>query len=126
MQPRVLLIDDSPLIAKIITSHLVSQGYSVETLSSAAGLHEVVDRIRPHIILVDLGLPGLRGDKVASMVRGMALVRPRIIVISGEDEAQLQQLVAAGAADDYFTKGKPITELQQKIAAQLKFVGKII
>lgn len=122
MQPRVLLIDDSPLISRIITSHLVSQGYSVETLSSAEGLQEVVDRIRPHIILVDLGLPGLRGDKIISLVRGMVLVRPRIIVISGEDEAQLQQLVTAGGADDYFTKGKPISDLQQKIASQLKFV----
>jgi DNA-binding response OmpR family regulator len=51
-------------------------------------------------------------------------INPRIIIISAEDETELQKLVAGGVADDYFSKGKPITELQDKIAAQLKLAGR--
>jgi two-component system KDP operon response regulator KdpE len=127
MQVRIMLIDDSPLIARIIKSHLSGAGYLVEVATSSLGaVNRIVD-FNPHVLLVDLGLPGLRGDKIVSNLREMGVfVKPRIIIISAEDEAELQKLVASGVADDYFSKGKPITELQEKIEAQLKLSGRLV
>ncbi|GEM_PF-4302371 len=125
MQVRIMLIDDSPLIARIIKSHLGVQGYLVEVVSSSLGALNRIVEFSPHVLLVDLGLPGLRGDRIIARLREMGVfINPRIIIISAEDEAGLQKLVAEGVAHDYFSKGKPITELQEKIAAQLKLAGR--
>lgn len=117
MQPRIMLIDDSPLISKIITSHLSTEGYTIETLNTAHGAIERIDDFRPHVLLVDLGLPGTRGDILVTKIRNLGpLCTPHIIIISAEDEADLKQFVACGMADDYFCKGAPFTDLQQKIS----------
>lgn len=121
MQKKVMVIDDSPLVTRMISSYLSLRGYEVETANSSFGFLNRLKEFTPHVLLIDLGLPTLRGDAIARLIKekGESLLT-RIIIISSEAEVELRQVVASGLADAYFVKGNPLQELEEKVAAQLR------
>lgn len=118
MQKRIMVVDDSMLVTGMISHYLCHKGYEVRTSNSPFGILNTIKEFTPHVLLIDLGLPGLRGETVARLCRETGSVhQPRIIVISSEDEDDLRQVVASGLADDYFTKGTDFDLLELKIAS---------
>src|SRR4051812_28308804 len=62
--PRVLVIDDSATIRKMVECHLSQAGYRVDLAADAARGLELAESIRPDLILLDHQLPGTTGDEV--------------------------------------------------------------
>lgn len=120
MQKRIMVVDDSMLVTGMVSQYLCQKGYEVETSNSPFGILNAVKEFAPHVLLIDLGLPGLKGETVARLCRETSGVQqPRIIVISSEEEEDLRQVVASGLADDYFAKGTDFDLLELKIATQI-------
>ena len=66
---RILIVDDDPLLQKSLTLLLMMQGYDVESATTAQAAFEALDRHRPELIVLDLGLPDLDGLEVCTRVR---------------------------------------------------------
>jgi two-component system response regulator MtrA len=71
MKMRILVVEDEPAFAEVLTELLVEEGYSVvhirdgiTAMNALAGAKR-----RPDLILCDVMLPGLRGDRLAAEVR---------------------------------------------------------
>jgi DNA-binding response OmpR family regulator len=62
--PRILVIDDSKTITKMVECHLSQAGYRVATAPTAEAGFAVAQAIRPDLILLDHQLPGTTGDEV--------------------------------------------------------------
>jgi CheY-like chemotaxis protein len=56
-QLQVLIVEDDVCIQELLTDVLVSHGYHVTTTSSGLGAAALVRRLRPDVVLLDLGLP---------------------------------------------------------------------
>jgi DNA-binding response OmpR family regulator len=72
---------------------------------------------------MDLGLPGLRGDKLIDLCKKeKESCNCRIILFSSSDDQEMKGLVEKGIAHDYFVKGGALKELEDKIVAQASMV----
>ena len=65
MPKKVLVVDDEPLVATIISRHLVAKGYLVFSACDGADLFQKLRGFRPDVILLDVMMPGMDGVKVA-------------------------------------------------------------
>lgn len=89
--PRILVVEDEPLVRMLATDTLEAAGYRVVEASSGA---EALEKIRVHnsmaAVVVDIGLPDTRGEVLAAKIREMAESMP-IVIASGHHEDDLRQ-----------------------------------
>src|SRR5262245_19111196 len=67
---RVLIVEDDPDIAHLLSHSLNRAGFGVETLTTGHEVMAAVRRQRPDLVLLDLMLPGLDGLEVCRSLRG--------------------------------------------------------
>ena len=116
---KVFLVDDSPIVTSLVSGYLESRGFSISTFNSPFGVTNKLKIIKPHVILMDLGLPGLRGDKLIDLCKKeKEACDCRIILFSSSADQEMKDLVEKGIANDYFVKGGALKELEGKIIAQ--------
>lgn len=65
----VLVVEDSPDLSAMLEILLKTQGYNVVTASTGYEAVRLARRVRPQLILSDLGLPGMDGWEVLSQIR---------------------------------------------------------
>lgn len=95
---RVLLVDDHDDLLAMLRLVLSRRSYAVVTASSGREAIDVAGHFAPHVVVSDLGMPGMNGLEMISQMRGMSQLSPfKAIALSGfddEDDATLSQ--AAG------------------------------
>lgn len=112
---RILVVDDDMQILKALRINLAARGYEVFLAESGPEALDVAVQIKPELVVLDLGLPGLSGIRVIEGLRGWTEVP--ILVVSGRtDSADKVDALDAGA-DDYVTKPFAIDELLARIRA---------
>lgn len=115
---RVLVVDDSRMERKILTSRLRKWGYEVFEADSGEKALEVYEQVSPNIILSDWMMPGMSGVEFCRQLRASHM-RDYIYFIlqtSKSDKAEIAQGLEAGA-DDFLTKPVDSHELQARIHA---------
>ena len=91
---RVLLVEDEPLIRMIAVEFLEADGYIVEEAETAGQALEMLKKVDGYdAAIIDIGLPDLPGDKLASAVRELDEALP-IVIASGYDELTLRDRLA--------------------------------
>ena len=63
---RVLVVDDEPNIAEVVTMALRFQGFTVETAATGREALAAVAKFKPHLMVLDVMLPDMDGFEVAS------------------------------------------------------------
>lgn len=98
---RVLLVEDSPEDAELITGQLEDAGYrfTAERVEDEAGLSRALDELEPELILSDLSLPGYSGHQALAMVRERSPETPFIFVSGTIGEETAIEALQQGAAD---------------------------
>lgn len=105
----MLVVDDDPLVARIIEIRLQRAGYDVRTAGSAGRGIEIVRTWIPHVCIVDKGLPGSDGTEFARQLRlNSATADTRTLLISGSFGPHEDFAPRAGAPFDAVL-GKPFT-----------------
>lgn len=118
---RILVIDDEPQIRRFLRISLVSQNFAVsEAATGREGLSLAVSQA-PDLVLLDLGLPDMDGQRVLDELRRASQV-PVIVVSVREQEAEKVRALDSGA-NDYVTKPFGIQELLARIRALLRQQG---
>ena len=116
--PTILVVDDDDDIRLLIAQLLRLQGYSVTEAGSASEAERSVLDNPPHLILMDLSMPGTDGLSSIWNIRkepGMATVP--IIIISAYDAFDLRAEAAAAGCCGYLTK--PLDPDQLKTTIRL-------
>jgi PAS domain S-box-containing protein len=68
---RVLVVEDNADAGETLVEMLELWGHEVCLLQDGLAVLEVAERFRPHVLLLDIGLPGMDGYEIARRVRGM-------------------------------------------------------
>ncbi|MDP4180544.1 MAG: response regulator [Bacillota bacterium] len=102
---RILIVDDTELIVRIITDILVPAGYDVISAYSGEEGLEMVRKEKPDLILLDIIMHGMDGLEVCKILRADESnnLMPIIILTAEDDEEQKLQGLELGA-DDYIKK----------------------
>ena len=118
MAPRILIVDDEPNILGTLAPLLRSRGYEVTTaMSGRAGL-EAVDRDKPDLVVLDLGLPDIDGVEVCRLIRETMAVPILVLSARGAESDKVRALDTG--ADDYVTKPFGAEELVARVRAALR------
>jgi two-component system KDP operon response regulator KdpE len=84
--PIVLLVDDEPVLLRMLEVNLKIAGFAVRTATSGAGALASVAEETPDVVVLDLGLPDLDGWEVLARLRAIdALAETPVVVVSGSD-----------------------------------------
>jgi DNA-binding response OmpR family regulator len=84
--PVVLLVDDEPILLRMLEVNLQMAGFDVRTASNGAAAIETAVAAKPAVVVLDLGLPDLPGWEVLSRLREIDdLRRTPVVVVSGTD-----------------------------------------
>jgi two-component system, OmpR family, KDP operon response regulator KdpE len=119
--PQVLIVEDDNQIRTSLVRALTEHGHAVSSAHTAmSGLQRAVED-RPHVVVLDLGLPDLDGREVLRMLRAVSPV-PVIVATARDDEAEIVRLLDAGA-DDYLIKPFGAAQLEARIRAVLRRAG---
>jgi DNA-binding NarL/FixJ family response regulator len=114
MPSRLLLVDDDEIVREALEISLARLD-RIKTVGSVASGEEAIlaaDRLRPDLIVLDLGLPGLSGmDTMRCIVKSLPKVR--IVVLSAtQSPEQIQQAFDTGAAGYVFKQSAAIDLLE--------------
>jgi DNA-binding response OmpR family regulator len=98
---KVMIVDDDTTVLQVIAAVLEDHGYDVRTRDSALGTSLAIIRDKPDIVLLDVHMPGLRGDRIAELMGTRSgRAAPLVILHSASDRIELERLAATcGAAD---------------------------
>jgi DNA-binding response OmpR family regulator len=114
---RVLICEDDPAMVRIFQFLLQKQGIGpLLTVSDGKKVVQLIEREKPHLVLLDLMLPGKDGITILKeLKKSPATSGIPVVVISGiESQNQVTQAIDAGAAD-YVTKPFDSMELGGRI-----------
>jgi two-component system, OmpR family, KDP operon response regulator KdpE len=120
MAVRILIVDDEPNIIGTVAPLLRARGYDVVSAMSGRAALEAVDRDKPDLIVLDLGLPDIDGVDVCRQVRRTLSVPILMLSARGAESDKVRALDAG--ADDYVTKPFGAEELLARIRATLRRV----
>ena len=112
---NILIVDDDMHIGNMLEEILRLEGYDVSRAYSGTEALMVLNNLRPDLILLDLMLPGLTGEELLPLIKGI----PVIIVSAKLDMTNKVKLLLDGAAD-YVTKPFDMEELLARIVVQLR------
>jgi two-component system phosphate regulon response regulator OmpR len=117
--PKILVIDDDPRLRDLLVRYLSEQGFQVQALADARELDKKLQRDPPHLLVLDLMLPGEDGLAVCRRLRASGETVPVIMLTAkGEDVDRIVGLEMG--ADDYLPKPFNPRELVARIHAVLR------
>jgi DNA-binding response OmpR family regulator len=115
---RVLIIEDDPNVAEVVTRYLEREGYAVESAADGLAGLELALSDPPDLVVLDLMLPSLTGLEVCRRLRAKAPV-PVIMLTARGDEVDRIAGLELGA-DDYVSKPFSPRELTARVKAVLR------
>ena len=116
----IAIIDDDVHIVDMLTEILAKEGYDVLKAYSGTEALYLLSQNKPDLVLLDLMLPGLSGEKVLPDIQGIP-----VIVLSAKVNVQDKVDLLLGGASDYLTKPFDVQELLARIAVQLRKSDKV-
>lgn len=106
---KVVIIDDEKSICRFLKVSLEAHNYEVfEAYNGTDGIQEIIAR-RPDVILLDMALPDMSGQKVLEKIREWSKTPVIILTVKDAEEDKVNALDAG--ADDYVTKPFGVPEL---------------
>lgn len=115
MPKGILIVDDDVHINDMLKTLLTRNGYAVSQAFSGTEAVLAVANRRPDLILLDLMLPGLRGEEVLPRLRGIP-----VIVLSAKADSDSKVKLLLDGAVDYVTKPFDSKELLARITVALR------
>ena len=116
---KILSVDDDPESLKILKKALEWDGYQVETAASGEEAIRKITEWSPHLVLLDVNMPGLNGLQTLQFLRNCPEYVSTIFV-SGESETEDVIRGLDAGADDYICKPYNPSELLSRIRCHLR------
>jgi len=117
-QPRILVVDDEPQIARVLRTGLKTHGYDVRVAADGISALETFNDWHPDLVVTDLAMPNLDGLELCRRLRAISPLPIIVLSVRGEEKTKVEALDAG--ADDYVTKPFGMDELLARVRAQLR------
>jgi CheY-like chemotaxis protein len=101
---HVLVVDDNRDSAEMLQVMLGMLGHTVSIAHTGRGAIDSVVNTRPHVVLLDIGLPDMSGYEVARELRASHDAPVRLIALTGWGEEEAGQQASEAGFDQYLTK----------------------
>lgn len=95
--PRLLLIDDEPALAAFVAKAADLCGYQPVIADHDSGFRESFRSMRPQMVVLDLGMPGMDGVELLRFLAAEGFEEP-VLIISGFDRRVLDSAFRLGSA----------------------------
>ncbi|WP_404469428.1 response regulator transcription factor [Sutcliffiella horikoshii] len=116
---KILLVDDEKNILQFLELGLSNEGYKVMTASDGIIAMNLLADFKPHVVILDVMMPGLDGFEVCNMIRKTG-VQTSIIMLTARDEVDNRVKGLKIGADDYIVKPFSFEELLARIQARVR------
>jgi two-component system phosphate regulon response regulator OmpR len=115
----IWVVDDDPELRQLLNTYLSGQGYEVRTINDGKQLMARLEFQRPHLLVLDLMLPGDDGLTLLRRLRDRGDDLP-VVILTARGEAVDRIIGLEQGADDYLTKPFLPRELSARIEAVLR------
>jgi two-component system, OmpR family, response regulator len=119
---RVLVVDDEPALAEVVTMALRFHGFTVQSAATGREALAAVASFKPHLMVLDVMLPDMEGFAVAQRLGAQRASVP-IVFLTARDATEDKVRGLSGGGDDYMTKPFSLEELVARIHAILRRTG---
>lgn len=119
MTIRILLADDDRAIRESLERALALDGYQVTAVADGVQALSAVRRSTPHLVMLDVMMPGVDGLGVCRVIRADGMQIPILMLTARVDVADRVAGLDAGA-DDYLVKPFELDELMARLRALLR------
>jgi DNA-binding response OmpR family regulator len=104
----ILVVEDDPTLRLLIAEALGAAGYRIVGARDGADALQVLDRVIPWLILLDIRMPVMKGEVFAQEVRRRQFDTKIVIMTAGLDA---ERLAAEAGADDFLPKPFQMAQL---------------
>jgi CheY-like chemotaxis protein len=104
---RVLIVDDSEIVARLLREELEAKGFEIQYAPDAEKATSIIlkRQTRPDLILLDINMPKVDGGQFCRFVKKNDMFKSiKVIFCSGEDKERMKKLVAETGADGFISK----------------------
>jgi DNA-binding response OmpR family regulator len=113
---NILIIDDSEMALRFMTRVLSAHDHHIFTLPSPIGATRTVLRHDIDVVVIDVNLPSVRGDRLASLFRANdRMDKVGVVLVSGMERAELGRLAREAGADSVVAKDDVESRLHQAV-----------
>lgn len=114
---RILIIDDDESIVQFLQMGLENEGFIVHTAFNGNDAVILAKEFNPHIVVLDVMLPGMNGYEVCSKIKKS--IKTSIIMLTARDDIDDRVRSLNLGADDYMVKPFNFKELLTRINASV-------
>jgi DNA-binding response OmpR family regulator len=118
MKKRVLVVEDDPVLTRVLRDNLTFEGFEVQTVSDGLQAQSVAKEFAPDLVLLDVNLPGQSGLELCEAWRQRSQMPIILLTAMGQKADKIRGLQLG--ADDYVTKPFDLEELLARINAVLR------
>lgn len=118
---HLFIVEDDPALRDMLAAYLGKQSLAVTTMASAEELMRRINRLRPDLIVLDVGLPGMSGLEACARLRAAGDRVPIVLLTARSEEVDRIVGLEMGA-DDYLGKPFSARELLARVRAVLRRV----
>ena len=112
---RILIIDDEPKICEMLTRYFSLKGYDARSVCSGEEACALATAFQPHVVLLDLLMPGVNGVEVLKHFK-QQLPAPRVIMLSAADHVGVAEGTLKLGADSYVCKPPDLAQLERLVS----------
>ena len=118
IEASIVVVDDEPSIRELLVASLHFAGFEVNTAASGSEAIEVIERLQPDLIVLDVMLPDIDGFTVTRRIRQEGITTP-VLYLTARDDTQDKVMGLTVGGDDYVTKPFSLEEVVARIRAIL-------
>jgi len=122
-QPRILIVDDDPLVRDAIQELLEGMGFAVVgAVEDGFRAVETAGIVEPDVVLMDVRMPGMDGLEATRRIR---LLHPevQVVLLSAYDDLTFRTVAREAGARTYLVKGCPPDVLERELRAAAAHEG---
>ena len=119
IEASIVVVDDEPSIRELLVASLHFAGFEVNTAASGSEAIEVIEKVQPDLIVLDVMLPDIDGFTVTRRIRQEGINAP-VLFLTARDDTQDKIMGLTVGGDDYVTKPFSLEEVVARIRAILR------
>jgi len=120
-RPRVLIVDDDPLIRDVVRAVLEDGSYELDEAADGEEALRVATSHPPDVVLLDVMMPGIDGFEVAKRFKNDTTLKNAVVVmLTAKDAPEDRRRGMEAGADVYFTKPFSPLELLTTLAGVVR------
>jgi len=116
---RILVVDDEVVVCDLLENYLTLKGYEVYTASDSYTAIKKVKKLSPHLVLLDIVMPGISGIQLLKKIKKLNPKTRVIMITAVPDQGIITESIDLGAYD-YIRKPMDLKHVENVVTLAIK------